>query len=163
MFNCISPFPVGFCVGCFGFFFLFFVFVMNWCYILPCSAPWNAQFPSQVGKLHRCLVKPDTLELTEQCKEETGLTVEELVKAEPLDKVLQQVSPHGHVVWNWTLRLLRRAGVQSSVSTPEKYERGRKNYTAHSPQGPSSLGYLKAPTGIKMEWKIHMFSLGYSH
>ncbi|XP_008309106.1 epithelial splicing regulatory protein 2 isoform X2 [Cynoglossus semilaevis] len=44
----------------------------------------------KVGKLHRCLVKPDTLELTEQCKEETGLTVDELLKAEALDKVLQQ-------------------------------------------------------------------------
>ncbi|XP_055015706.1 epithelial splicing regulatory protein 2-like, partial [Boleophthalmus pectinirostris] len=44
----------------------------------------------KVGKLHRCLVKPDTFELTEQCKEEIGLTLEELSKAEPLDKVLQQ-------------------------------------------------------------------------
>uniref|UniRef100_A0A8C2WYU6 Epithelial splicing regulatory protein 2 n=1 Tax=Cyclopterus lumpus TaxID=8103 RepID=A0A8C2WYU6_CYCLU len=44
----------------------------------------------KVGKLHRCLVKPDTLELTDQCKEDTGLTAEDLVEAEPLDKVLQQ-------------------------------------------------------------------------
>ncbi|XP_072321623.1 epithelial splicing regulatory protein 2 isoform X1 [Eucyclogobius newberryi] len=44
----------------------------------------------KVGKLHRCLVKPDTFELTEQSKEETGLTLEEFAKAEPLDKVLQQ-------------------------------------------------------------------------
>uniref|UniRef100_A0A4W6FUE9 Epithelial splicing regulatory protein 2 n=1 Tax=Lates calcarifer TaxID=8187 RepID=A0A4W6FUE9_LATCA len=44
----------------------------------------------KVGKLHRCLVKPDTLELTDQCKEETGLTLDDIVKAEPLDKVLQQ-------------------------------------------------------------------------
>uniref|UniRef100_A0A8C9YF58 Epithelial splicing regulatory protein 2 n=1 Tax=Sander lucioperca TaxID=283035 RepID=A0A8C9YF58_SANLU len=44
----------------------------------------------KVGKLHRCLVKPDTLELTDQCKEDTGLTVEDIVKADPLDKVLQQ-------------------------------------------------------------------------
>uniref|UniRef100_A0A8C4IQL1 Epithelial splicing regulatory protein 2 n=1 Tax=Dicentrarchus labrax TaxID=13489 RepID=A0A8C4IQL1_DICLA len=44
----------------------------------------------KVGKLQRCLVKPDTLELTDQCKEETGLTLDEVVKAEPLDKVLQQ-------------------------------------------------------------------------
>ncbi|KAG7482007.1 epithelial splicing regulatory 2-like isoform X1 [Solea senegalensis] len=50
----------------------------------------KCQILSQVGKLHRCLVKPDTLELTEQCKEETGLTLDELIKAEPLDKVLQQ-------------------------------------------------------------------------
>ncbi|KAG7237845.1 hypothetical protein INR49_031739 [Caranx melampygus] len=44
----------------------------------------------KVGKLHRCLVKPDTLELTDQCKEETGLTLDDVVKAEPLDKALQQ-------------------------------------------------------------------------
>ncbi|XP_044046581.1 epithelial splicing regulatory protein 2 isoform X4 [Siniperca chuatsi] len=44
----------------------------------------------KVGKLQRCLVKPDTLELTDQCKEETGLTLDDIIKAEPLDKVLQQ-------------------------------------------------------------------------
>ncbi|XP_064169608.1 epithelial splicing regulatory protein 2 isoform X1 [Anguilla rostrata] len=44
----------------------------------------------KVGKLNRCLVKPDSLELTDQCKEETGLTWEELCKAEPLDSALQQ-------------------------------------------------------------------------
>ncbi|XP_034088078.1 epithelial splicing regulatory protein 2 isoform X2 [Gymnodraco acuticeps] len=44
----------------------------------------------KVGKLHRCLVKPDSLERTDECKEETGLTVEDILKAEPLDTVLQQ-------------------------------------------------------------------------
>ncbi|XP_077375981.1 epithelial splicing regulatory protein 2 isoform X2 [Festucalex cinctus] len=44
----------------------------------------------KVGKLHRCLVKPDTLELADQCKEETGLSSDDVVNAEPLDKVLQQ-------------------------------------------------------------------------
>ncbi|KAM9765358.1 epithelial splicing regulatory protein 2 isoform 2-T2 [Menidia menidia] len=44
----------------------------------------------KVGKLHKCFVKPDSLELTEQCKEETGLSLEDIVEAEPLDKVLQQ-------------------------------------------------------------------------
>ncbi|XP_042272756.1 epithelial splicing regulatory protein 2 isoform X2 [Thunnus albacares] len=44
----------------------------------------------KVGKLHRCLVKPDTLELTDQCKEDTGLTLDDIIKAEPLDKALQQ-------------------------------------------------------------------------
>lgn len=58
--------------------------------MLHCSV--NHKTLLQVGKLHRCLVKPDTLELTEQCKEETGLTLEDVAKAEPLDKVLQQVS-----------------------------------------------------------------------
>ncbi|XP_069377835.1 epithelial splicing regulatory protein 2 isoform X5 [Paralichthys olivaceus] len=50
----------------------------------------HTQVLRQVGKLHRCLVKPDTLELTDQCKEETGLTLDDFVKAEPLDKALQQ-------------------------------------------------------------------------
>uniref|UniRef100_A0AAY4F0W1 RRM domain-containing protein n=1 Tax=Denticeps clupeoides TaxID=299321 RepID=A0AAY4F0W1_9TELE len=44
----------------------------------------------QVGKLQRRLVKPDTLELTDQCKEETGLTVDEICKADSLDAALQQ-------------------------------------------------------------------------
>uniref|UniRef100_A0A8D3D985 Epithelial splicing regulatory protein 2 n=1 Tax=Scophthalmus maximus TaxID=52904 RepID=A0A8D3D985_SCOMX len=44
----------------------------------------------KVGELHRCVVKPDTLDLTEQCKEETGLTPDDLLEAEPLDKALQQ-------------------------------------------------------------------------
>ncbi|XP_061102320.1 epithelial splicing regulatory protein 2-like isoform X2 [Conger conger] len=44
----------------------------------------------KVGKLQRRLVKPDDLELTDQCSEETGLTLDELCKAEPLDRVLQQ-------------------------------------------------------------------------
>ncbi|KAM4602807.1 epithelial splicing regulatory protein 2 [Polymixia lowei] len=44
----------------------------------------------KVGKVHRCLVKPDTLELTDQCKEETGLNVEDVLKADPLDQGLQQ-------------------------------------------------------------------------
>lgn len=46
----------------------------------------------QVGKLQQRLIKPDTLELTDQCKEETGLSVDELCKADPLDTVLQQVN-----------------------------------------------------------------------
>ncbi|XP_077419265.1 epithelial splicing regulatory protein 2 isoform X3 [Vanacampus margaritifer] len=46
--------------------------------------------PAAVGKIHRCLVKPDTLELADECKEETGLSLDDVVNAEPLDKVLQQ-------------------------------------------------------------------------
>nr|XP_055061171.1 epithelial splicing regulatory protein 2 isoform X4 [Misgurnus anguillicaudatus]XP_055061173.1 epithelial splicing regulatory protein 2 isoform X4 [Misgurnus anguillicaudatus] len=44
----------------------------------------------KVGKLHRRLVKPDSVDLTDQCKEETRLTAEELCKAEPLEDILQQ-------------------------------------------------------------------------
>ncbi|XP_058011168.1 epithelial splicing regulatory protein 2-like [Ahaetulla prasina] len=45
----------------------------------------------KVGTLHKCLVKADNLELSEPCRELTGLTPESLAKAEPLDRVLQQV------------------------------------------------------------------------
>uniref|UniRef100_A0A671QPU1 Epithelial splicing regulatory protein 2-like n=1 Tax=Sinocyclocheilus anshuiensis TaxID=1608454 RepID=A0A671QPU1_9TELE len=45
---------------------------------------------NKVGKLKRTLVQPDSADLSEQCKEETGLTAEELCKAEPLESVLQQ-------------------------------------------------------------------------
>uniref|UniRef100_A0A8C5SGY8 Epithelial splicing regulatory protein 2 n=1 Tax=Laticauda laticaudata TaxID=8630 RepID=A0A8C5SGY8_LATLA len=46
----------------------------------------------KVGTLHKCLVKADNLELSEPCRELTGLTPESLAKAEPLDRVLQQFS-----------------------------------------------------------------------
>ncbi|XP_048372207.1 epithelial splicing regulatory protein 2 isoform X1 [Sphaerodactylus townsendi] len=46
----------------------------------------------KVGTLHKCLVKADNLELSDQCQEVTGLTPEGLSKAEPLDQVLQQFS-----------------------------------------------------------------------
>uniref|UniRef100_A0A9J8C366 Epithelial splicing regulatory protein 2 n=1 Tax=Cyprinus carpio carpio TaxID=630221 RepID=A0A9J8C366_CYPCA len=45
---------------------------------------------NKVGQLQRTLVQPDSADLSEQCKEETGLTAEELCKAEPLESVLQQ-------------------------------------------------------------------------
>lgn len=45
---------------------------------------------NKVGELQRTLVQPDSVDLSEQCKEETGLTAEELCKAEPLESVLQQ-------------------------------------------------------------------------
>ncbi|KAM6980133.1 epithelial splicing regulatory protein 2 isoform 1-T2 [Aplochiton taeniatus] len=62
----------------------------------------------KVGKLQRRLVCPDTLELTDQCKEDTGLNSDEICKAESLDKVLQQF--------------------QQSVSTEVK-ALGRSSYT----------------------------------
>uniref|UniRef100_A0A8C1XAR6 Epithelial splicing regulatory protein 2 n=1 Tax=Cyprinus carpio TaxID=7962 RepID=A0A8C1XAR6_CYPCA len=45
---------------------------------------------NKVGQLQRTLVQPDSADLSEQCKEETELTAEELCKAEPLESVLQQ-------------------------------------------------------------------------
>uniref|UniRef100_A0A8B9TN10 Epithelial splicing regulatory protein 2 n=1 Tax=Anas platyrhynchos TaxID=8839 RepID=A0A8B9TN10_ANAPL len=44
----------------------------------------------KVGTLHKSLVKADNLELSDQCREVSGLTPEGLGKAEPLDRVLQQ-------------------------------------------------------------------------
>ncbi|NXA54394.1 ESRP2 protein, partial [Nothocercus julius] len=46
----------------------------------------------KVGTLHKSLVKADNLELSDQCREVSGLTPEGLGKAEPLDRVLQQFS-----------------------------------------------------------------------
>ncbi|XP_007886111.1 epithelial splicing regulatory protein 1 isoform X3 [Callorhinchus milii] len=44
----------------------------------------------KVGKVHEVFIKPNNLELTEQCTEETGITMENLTAAEPLEEVLQQ-------------------------------------------------------------------------
>ncbi|XP_044540171.1 epithelial splicing regulatory protein 2-like [Gracilinanus agilis] len=45
----------------------------------------------KVGTLHKSLVRADDPELSEQCREASGLSAEGLGRAEPLDKVLQQV------------------------------------------------------------------------
>ncbi|GCB67854.1 hypothetical protein scyTo_0010311 [Scyliorhinus torazame] len=44
----------------------------------------------KAGKVHKVFVKPNNLELTEQYTEHTGITVETLSTAEPLDQVLEQ-------------------------------------------------------------------------
>ncbi|KAM9065210.1 epithelial splicing regulatory protein 2 isoform 1-T1 [Sarcophilus harrisii] len=46
----------------------------------------------KVGTLHKSLVRADDSELSEQCREASGLSAEGLGRAEPLDKVLQQFS-----------------------------------------------------------------------
>lgn len=65
----------------------------------------------QVGTLHKCLVKADNLELSEPCRELTGLTPESLAKAEPLDRVLQQVRVN---LW------MQGAGFQMMQSSKEE-------------------------------------------
>ncbi|KAK3545848.1 hypothetical protein QTP70_016050, partial [Hemibagrus guttatus] len=45
----------------------------------------------KVVKLQQHLIKPDTLELTDQCKEETGLSVDELCKASPWTRKTEAV------------------------------------------------------------------------
>ncbi|XP_029464455.1 epithelial splicing regulatory protein 2 isoform X2 [Rhinatrema bivittatum] len=44
----------------------------------------------KTGVLHKALVKADDLELSDECREKSGLTPEGLSKAEPLDRVLHQ-------------------------------------------------------------------------
>ena len=47
---------------------------------------------SQVGTLHKSLVRAEAAALSPQCREASGLSADSLARAEPLDKVLQQVS-----------------------------------------------------------------------
>lgn len=51
--------------------------------------------PSEVGQLHEVLVRPDQLELTEDCKEETKIDSEKLSSAPQLDQALRQVTARG--------------------------------------------------------------------
>lgn len=46
--------------------------------------------------MHEVLVRPDQLELTEDCKEETKIDVESLSSASQLDQALRQVTAPGH-------------------------------------------------------------------
>lgn len=52
-------------------------------------------FPPEVGQLHEVLVRPDQLELTEDCKEETKIDAESLSSAPQLDQALRQVTALG--------------------------------------------------------------------
>lgn len=58
------------------------------------GAQWLIGFPrrSQVGTLHKSLVRAEAAALSPQCREASGLSADSLARAEPLDKVLQQVS-----------------------------------------------------------------------
>ncbi|XP_051879817.1 LOW QUALITY PROTEIN: epithelial splicing regulatory protein 1 [Pristis pectinata] len=44
----------------------------------------------KAGEVHKVFIKPNNLELTEQCIEHTGITRENLTTAKPLDQVIQQ-------------------------------------------------------------------------
>lgn len=52
---------------------------------------------SQVGTLHKSLIRAEAAALSPQCREASGLSADSLARAEPLDKVLQQVSALGRV------------------------------------------------------------------
>lgn len=58
------------------------------------EAQWLIGFPlcSQVGTLHKSLIRAEAAALSPQCREASGLSADSLARAEPLDKVLQQVS-----------------------------------------------------------------------
>lgn len=45
-----------------------------------------------MGTLHKSLVRAEAAALSPQCREASGLSADSLARAEPLDKVLQQVS-----------------------------------------------------------------------
>lgn len=62
-------------------------------------APWWICFRrlSQVGTLHKSLVRAEAAALSPECREASGLSADSLARAEPLDKVLQQVSGRGAV------------------------------------------------------------------
>lgn len=59
--------------------------------LTPCFLFVSFFFP-EVGQLHEVLVRPDHLELTEDCKEETKLDAESLSSAPQLDQALRQVT-----------------------------------------------------------------------
>lgn len=48
--------------------------------------------PREAGSLHEVLVRPEHLDLTEECKETTKLEVESLARAPQLEQALQQVN-----------------------------------------------------------------------
>lgn len=54
--------------------------------------PSFSTLPPEVGQLHEVLVRPDHLELTEDCKEETKIDAENLSSAPQLDQALRQVT-----------------------------------------------------------------------
>lgn len=45
----------------------------------------------QVGTLHKSLIRAEAAALSPQCREASGLSADSLARAEPLDKVLQQI------------------------------------------------------------------------
>lgn len=45
-----------------------------------------------MGTLHKSLIRAEAAALSPQCREASGLSADSLARAEPLDKVLQQVS-----------------------------------------------------------------------
>lgn len=61
------------------------------------TKPYFSPHPStrEVGQLHEVLVRPDQLELTEDCKEETKIDAESLSSAPQLDQALRQVTAPG--------------------------------------------------------------------
>ncbi|XP_053460847.1 epithelial splicing regulatory protein 2 isoform X5 [Nycticebus coucang] len=55
---------------------------------------WQVVEPQsrQVGTLHKSLVRAEAASLSPECREASGLSADSLARAEPLDKVLQQIT-----------------------------------------------------------------------
>ena len=71
-----------------------------------------------MGQLHEVLVRPDHLELTEDCKEETKLDAESLSSAPQLDQALRQVTARSRAAHPIRGVWAARAGPRGGVSRP---------------------------------------------
>lgn len=68
--------------------------------------------------MHEVLVRPDHLELTEDCKEETKLDAESLSSAPQLDQALRQVTARGRAAHPIRGVQAARAGPRGGVARP---------------------------------------------
>ena len=79
----------------------------------------------KVGQLHEVLVRPDHLDLTEDCKEETKLDAESLSSAPQLDQALRQFNQSAEIPPSSRdegLRLLHglETNLAASLQTPQE-------------------------------------------
>lgn len=80
--------------------------------------------------MHEVLVRPDQLELTEDCKEETKIDAESLSSAPQLDQALRQVTALGRAVHLYP----GHSGVPRKAAQPHRVPRPRRPVHAH-PRG----------------------------
>lgn len=104
-----------------------------------------ASFSPEVGQLHEVLVRPDQLELTEECKEETKIDAENLSSAPQLDQALRQVTapagapPAPRLSPGLAAQVSRAAGPASPAPTP-------------SPGGPRAFPGWSGPAARPRGW-----------
>ena len=68
--------------------------------------------------MHEVLIRPDHLELTEDCKEETKLDAESLSSAPQLDQALRQVTARGRAAHPIRGVRAARVGPRGGVARP---------------------------------------------